>query len=327
MKDITGLTAYLGKIIGRPALLRRIAPKRLDGLPAFLASAYCFYEWNWLNQALILAVDPSGKEPVAPADLNTHHRILASHFGRSVVFVMPAMDAYQRNRLVHLAVPFIVPEFQLFIPPFASLCDQFRRTVRAGKLSGAAQTTVLYQILRHPPAVALLNQWAKWLGYSPMTMTKVRDELAANNLCVREIGAKPRGLRFSHRGRALWEAALPFLRSPVRRTCWARIPKAPSALLRAGLTALSHHTLVEDDSLPTYACRDTEWKRLIASRQARSLEHPDDANARVECWRYEPGLLAEDATVDRLSLFLALSDSEDERVRLACDTLLEGIPW
>jgi hypothetical protein len=328
MNDIQELASYLERITGHPEVLRRIAGQRLGGLPAFLTTAYRFYEWNWLDRTLILALTVPGAESASSGDLRAHHEVLTRHLACPVAFVFQALNAYGRNRLVHLGVPFIVPGLQLFIPPFASLCEQFQRTARTAKLSAAAQVTVLYQLFRHPPAAAMLNQWAEWLGYSAMTMTKVRDQLAANALCAREVGAKPRGLRFAHQGRVLWDAALPFLCSPIRRACWTQFPKKPQpALLSSGLTALAKRTMIEDDSIPTYACRDTEWKRLAEASNVRALDHPDEASARVECWRYAPELLAEDATVDRLSLFLSLSDSTDERVRLASQSLLEGMPW
>jgi len=321
------LAKYLEQILGKPADLRPLPADRLSGLPVFVVADYRFLEWRWLDQILILADAEPDKAAPSAADLKSIHHLLTDRFKCPVAFVYPAMDAYRRNRLIHLGLPFVVPGLQLFIPPFVSLCEQFQRTVKSVKLSAAAQVTVLFQLYRPQIEGSLLNQWAERLGYSAMTMTKVRDELAANNLCMREEGAKPRGLRFLHRNRALWETALPCLRSPVSRACWAKFQQPPPSLLPAGLTALSKRGLLEDDPLPTYSCYVNEWKRLNASQAIIKLDHEDEASARVECWRYDPGLLAEDAMVDRLSLFLSLADSPDERVRLAANSLLEGMPW
>ncbi|MBI3987425.1 MAG: hypothetical protein HY343_10920 [Lentisphaerae bacterium] len=326
MKANHRLAEYLEKIVGNPVTLRQLPAGRVSGLPVFLTADYRFLEWRWLDQLLILAHAESDNVPSA-TDLKSRHTLLVEQLKCPVVFVYPALDAYRRNRFVHLGLPFIVPGLQLFIPPFVNLCEQFQRLTKSMKLSAAAQVTVLFQLLRPQADGSLLNQWAERLGYSAMTMTKVRDELVANRLCVREDGAKPRGLRFLHQDRSLWEAALPFLRSPVRRTCWAKFQKPPPAWILAGLTALSKRSLLEDDPLPTYACHVNEWKRMIASRSIRKLDHHDEASASVECWRYDPGLLAEDAMVDRLSLFLSLADSADERVRLASNSLLDGMTW
>ncbi len=327
MKANQHLSEYLELVAGKPAGLRSLPADRLAGLPFFLAADYRFLEWRWLDQMLILAQAETDKEVPSATELQSRHRLLIEQFNCPVVFVYPAFDVYRRNRLVHLGLPFIVPGLQLFIPPFASLCEQYQRMANSMKLSATAQVTVLFQILRPQLDGLLLNQWAKLLGYSAMTMTKVRDELTANKLCLREEGAKPRGLRFLHQGRALWEAALPFLGSPTGRTCWVKFEKSTPTLLPAGLTALSKYSLLEDDPLPTYACELAEWKRLKGARTIHEVDQQEEASARVECWRYDPGLMAEDAIVDRLSLFLSLADSPDERVNLAAKSLLEDMTW
>lgn len=321
------LEKYLQKLTEKPPLLRGVEAARLGGLPIFLSTTCHFREWQWLNQKLILAEGVSPDNALTVADLQTRHQRLAEHFKLPVVLVFPHLDSYRRNRLLQLQIPFIVPERQLFIPPFAALSEQFQQAVNPGVLSAAAQVTILYQLLRHPPDGELLNLWANRLGYSPMTMTKVRDELATNGLCKREVGDKPRGLFFADHGQKLWHAARPILRSPVRQQRWAQFSTPPPVLVRAGISALSDLTMLGENPIPTYACRDSEWKQLLETQQVRLLDHADDATAQIECWRYVPGILAEDGRADRLSLFLSLADSADERIRIACNELLEQMSW
>lgn len=327
MKMNDRLVQYLEQLAGEPIDLKHLTSDQMTGLPTFLASEYVYMEWSWLGQRVVLAQVQGDHDLESVSKLQSTHQTLAGHFKRPVVFVFPALDAYYRNRLVQLGLPFIVPGRQLFVPPFASLSEQFNRVAKSDKLSAAAQATVLFQLHRPQADGSLLNQWAEWLGYSAMTMTKVRDELVAHNLCMREEGAKPRGLRFLHQKRALWDVALPFLRSPVGRTHWVQFQKTPPALPLAGLTALSKLSLLEDDPLPTYACHTNLWKKLKTVTSAQEVGHTEEASARVECWRYAPGLLAEKGTVDRLSLYLSLADSSDERVRLAAKSVLEGMSW
>lgn len=321
------LAKYLEQILGNPVDLRPLPANRLFGLPVFLTSDYRFWEWGWLDQRMVLADVGSEKEPPSVTELKSAHQLLSKQFKCPVVFVYPVMDAYRRNRFVQLGLPFIVPGHQLFIPPFVSLCEQFQRTTKPMKLSTAAQVTVLFQLYRQPADGSLLNRWAQLLGYSAMTMTKVRDELMAHGLCKREEGAKPRGLRFQLQKRELWEAARPFLLTPVKQTHWVRAQLRPGEFPFAGLTALSKLSLLEDDSLPTYACYLKDWKRLAVIQSGLEICHAEEASARIECWRYDPRRLAEKNTVDRLSLFLSLADSPDERVRLACNEIVEGMPW
>jgi len=48
----------------------------------------------------------------------------------------------------------------------------------------------------------------------------------------------------------------------------------------------------------------------------------------IQRWRYSPAILADDRrTVDRLSLYLSLRDSADERIQSALSRMLEGVKW
>ena len=78
---------------------------------------------------------------------------------------------------------------------------------------------------------------------------------------------------------------------------------------------------------PTFACHVNAWKKLITLPSVTEVGHVKEASARVDCWRYDPGLLTGEDKVDPLSLFLSLADFPDERVRLASKSLLEDMQW
>jgi hypothetical protein len=320
------LINYLENMLG-PIELSQLDRKRLNGLPAFLADAYRFNGWSWLGQHLVLARQKAIRHDLSLAELKAQNDLLKKHFKTAVVLVVSSLTPYQRNSLIHAGIPFILPNRQIFVPPFASLTEKFSRPTENTPLSAAAQITVLYQLLRHPPEQTLLYQWAEWLGYSAMTLSKVRDELVADNLCEQEPRQKAKGLRFLHQNKELWEAAKPYLRSPVRRTSWAVFQFPPPSLVPAGLTALANRSLIQDDTKSTYAFYSPEWKRLIDAHAIKEVTDSEIATARVELWRYQPALLATPKGVDALSLHLSLAGHADERVQLAVNSLLEKIPW
>lgn len=330
MNENENLVQYLTRMTGEPMRLRPVAGDRLKGLPVYLAREYRLDEWCWLGKTVVLAGVPAppdaDREGVAV--LTARLRVLEEHFHLPVVLVVPALRSYQRDRFVQHGIPFIVPGTQLFIPPFANLCEHYARQVRSPKISAAAQATVLYQLLKKPGPGLPLNAWARMLGYSPMMLTKVRDELVAAGLCVPAATTRARGLHFLHEGGKLWEKAQPALRSPVAKQRWIHLHALPpEGMLKAGVTALSELTLVEGDLLPTYACRNVTAATLASGTFFEQREHREEANARLECWRYDPCLFAEGDHVDRLSLYLSLAGSDDERIRLACAELQEGMKW
>jgi hypothetical protein len=47
----------------------------------------------------------------------------------------------------------------------------------------------------------------------------------------------------------------------------------------------------------------------------------------VQVWRYEPGMQTKEKTVDRLSLWLSLRDSRDDRIQMALDEIEGKFQW
>lgn len=321
------LIKYLEKATGTPIALRPLDKRRLTGLPALLVLGASFFETKWLAQSLVFAIIEPGKLDIPPREIAARRKRLAEHFQSPVVYVLPALDAYWRNSLVRMGVPFIVPGRQFFLPPLISLIEGAPRMEPQGRLSAPAQMAVLYQILLRPADSSLLSRWAEWLQYSVMTLSTVRNELVAHDLCVRESGERPRGLRFQKAGRDLWAAARPLLASPVRRIRRADIRADAPPLLKAGSTALAVQTMLNDAEPPTYACLASEWRGLVKAGALIPADPMDADAARIECWRYDPAILERDGLVDPLSLYLSLADNPDERVRLAADALLEKVEW
>jgi hypothetical protein len=47
----------------------------------------------------------------------------------------------------------------------------------------------------------------------------------------------------------------------------------------------------------------------------------------IELWRYDPCLLSQSNSVDRLSLYLSFEAADDERIEAALEELLKGMLW
>ena len=69
------------------------------------------------------------------------------------------------------------------------------------------------------------------------------------------------------------------------------------------------------------------WRALEQSgKTARAYEYESGVLIVVE-WRYDPRLCASDYVVDRLSLYLSLKDSKDERVLIALEDMMKEMQW
>ena len=84
--------------------------------------------------------------------------------------------------------------------------------------------------------------------------------------------------------------------------------------------------MLAEDQYPTYAMRDRDLVSAFERGELVGCQSRDEANARMESWKYDPWVLAENDVVDRCSLYLSLRNSGDERIQKEIKTLIERLP-
>ena len=107
--------------------------------------------------------------------------------------------------------------------------------------------------------------------------------------------------------------------SPIERILFADTKLVGG--LMAGETAMGHYTMLAEPATPVIAIDKATAKENAA------LMNKEYGDMKVEVWKYSPTLLSEDGYADRLSLYLCMKDSEDERIQIECDTLIEEMKW
>jgi DNA-binding MarR family transcriptional regulator len=330
MKHRTDIARYVEEITGASPVVRDVPLGDADRVPLFLRAAYQLSTVELFTRRLVLAAEHEAGG-TTPAEYARHVELLRAALGADVALVLPDVPAHVRNRLVRYRVPFIVPGRQMFLPPLAvDLRERGARRVRQPRagLSAAAQALVLFHLLVDSVEGRPLREVASALGYSAMTLSNVADELQSAGLCEIVTAGRTRHLVFGTRGRELWERALPLLDSPVRaRHCVRHTSRQAAELPVAGITALERYTGIVDDPVLTVAVRDREYRTLLERGDLVGCDGPEEAEAAVEVWPYDPVRLASTGCVDRLSLYLSLRDSPDERVQKELKSLLEGVPW
>ena len=192
-------------------------------------------------------------------------------------------------------------------------------------MSPAAQAAFLH-VLQNPDKGAFSPQeMAESLGYSSMSMSRVFDELESSGLGRGSSIGKRRLMELVDAKGELWERALPLLRSPV-----AESMPVPMNLLggpAAGLTALASYTSIAEPRLPVIAVSAATWRPIRNKLVHEQLGGSDVPLVEVEAWIYPPKAVVGGPVVDRLSLFLSLKGTPDERVEAALDELLAGMKW
>ncbi|WP_156994024.1 hypothetical protein [Terriglobus sp. TAA 43] len=226
-------------------------------------------------------------------------------------------------------VPFIVPGTQMFLPMMmVDLREQYARrgTKPLQQLSTAAQLIVLYHLVRQPLDQVPQATIADFLGYSRMAISRANEELQNVRLCELRRSGREVYLEFLGAPRTIWETAEPLLKSPVRKTHWIHWQKKPKDIPLAGTTALAKLTMLNEDSVPTFAIRERFVQAAWSAGRFSLAPGRDGADARLEGWAYDPALLSPRGdTVDPCSLYLSLRANADERVQKELQYLLDKV--
>ena len=311
---------YIEGATGTAPAFEAVAGERFGKLPLYLRGYYRIAKTRLFGHPRLLAFQTSDADTATPTEYARHHGTLRATLGDEVVLVLPRIASYGRQQLVRMGVPFVVPHRQIFLP-----------TLLVGSLDGgltaAAQVVLLCHLLRKSVEGVSLRDLARELGYSAMTLSTVRSELEFLKLCKPIRKGRSTHLVFSTSGHALWERAEPHLRNPVKVRHWVREMRADESILQAGLTALAASSMISDNELPTYAMKISDYRARLGKGILDDCFGPEGAQACVECWNYDPRLLSDGPTVDRLSLYLSLHGTDDERVAKALKTLVEDPSW
>ena len=315
----------------RDVLSIRVDPRPWSGedsLPAFLREAYAFRAARILEAPCLFVMD-RGAQPNTPAAIRKHLFEVGKRWDGEVVYVAAGIDSARRKQLIDQKVPFVVPGNQVFLPMLGIDLREHFWSVRgaAESLSPATQATFLRALRRRESGAFSPQEMASVLGYSNMTLSRAFDELETAGLGRHFIQGRRRLMELSGSGRDLWEKARPLLRTPVSRTVMVKASKDEIGAPAAGLTGLAVYTNLAEPNIPVIAVASSAWPDLrnrFPTAVAVSSESPV---VEIEVWTYPPKAVSDDATVDRLSLYLSLSGTADERVEAALDELLEGMKW
>lgn len=317
MEVVTGARPQLDLVPGPPSL------------PFFVREQFDFVETDLFGRRLVLAVERNPPAELSVTGYARDAKFLAQAFGQHVVLVMAKLPSFVRNRLVQNGVPFVVPGAQMYLPMLmVDLRERFSKVMSrtAGKLSPVSQLVVIYQILREADVRVPLAQLGERLAYSPQSMSFAQGELQEAGLCKVQRTGRKVFLEFGRRGKALWEQAESLMTSPVRKMQWVRWGQPRARAVVAGLSALSEISMLAEDSIATYAMRDRELVAAFQKGQLLGCNGREEADARMESWKYDPWVLAENGVADRCSLYLSLRASGDERVQKEIRPLIERLP-
>ena len=319
------LQRYLEDTLHEPARVAALDDAPI--LPSFLSRMYSLLEGHVAGRRCNFLATTDNT--ATPSDIAKHVALIRPAVDAIVVFVAPWLSAHNRSRLIERGIPFVVPGKQLYIPDLAmDLRERFRtpKPRRAAGLSPAAQAVLFHRLLRLDETAATPSLVAKQLHYSAMSIGRAFDDLVRAGLAHTERRGRERHILFQAEGRQLFDAAHDLLRSPVRTEKFLREVHAMPPLKRAGESALAELTDLSPPPLPALAVAATDWKSVAQTHEFIHTDR-DRASHIVESWSYDPATLSAAPTVDPLSLYAQFHNHSDERVSMAAERLLDGMPW
>ena len=324
LPPVSNLNSFLCEILGDGLEISKEPDRKLPGL---LCSSYDIRLCKYAGGVFNLMIERPGD--IRPIDsIEKHAAWLQELRGAPVAFVTENAPRYRISRLDKKRLPFVVPGLRAYLP-FVGIV---MRPIRASKPKeptkglGFASQQILVGYLNHcfggqisVPAICSL------FGYSRMTATKIMDELVASSFTTRRQipGSHIQGLKFRCEGRELWDGVKEQLKSPVRKILPLTVLPEGIEKVLSGESALAECSMLAPPGKVHVAhfFKGDEYERT------KTLCVPEEeASVFVEAWRYAP-LLPGHTTLDPLSVWLCVHDSEDERVQGELEEMLEDFKW
>ena len=317
--NIKKAISYLSKMCSTEVKYNKVADSDIKLLPIAIATAYNWYNVHLFGVELELAL-PKDEKACTPAVLLKQGVIATNRMNKHIVFVLSNIAPYNMTRLVASRVNFIVSDKLIFIP---SLLLELKtpvvsKLVEEEPIPQIAQCIILYQLQCGNLNTMTAYDLAERFSVSYPGVSRALRWLAAHGV-IRLNGSKLKSVEFCNEGKELWDRTEPMMTSPIEKLMYS--DDIPQDSLIAGENALEKYTLLASPSFATVAIPKARAKENIGVLDKEFGENM------IQVWKYNPHVLSSNGIVDKLSLYLSLRNSEDERIQMELETMINNIQW
>lgn len=324
------LATYLKDHFDLDLNLVSIPQQELERLPLYLRGGFSYFRGDLLDNKVFWAA-PLAENQFTPEQLQVQAQLIKQHFDSPIVFVLENIESWQRQRLIRKRVSFVQPLKQIYVPELLLELNNVRSLsknqpkVLSEKLSFPAQAIVLYHLGVGSTQEMSFQDIAEHVHYSAMSVTRAVKELNAFGL-VFINGTKGKSISFRKQGKALGDQILPMLQSPVRDIWYVSEIIGDIEYIKAGESALSSYTMLAEPDQQTVAFSRVEFLALKNKDAFKDINRRH-GEIKIEVWNYDPHIFSKENRVDRLSLYVALKDEEDERIKSALEEMINQMKW
>lgn len=173
-----------------------------------------------------------------------------------VVFFYESLQTYERDRLVAQGVYFIVAEKYAFVPTL--IFNRKGKTIKQ-TLTPSAQYILLYHLQIAPISGKSIKELENVVPYKYKTIAKSVNQLQFLGLLKLE-GGKEKTIQIERSPKELWDMDQPCLINPIKTISYSSTPLAEGMI--AGISALSHYTMLAPEDVPTKTLSAEQLKEL-----------------------------------------------------------------
>ncbi|NDV81551.1 hypothetical protein [Bacteroides sp. 51] len=318
------LEEYINNTLGIDIRVAPLNNQLYRNIPMYIIAAYDVNETTLFGQQVcLLHLKEESIDAFPPDTLKKQMQFVEQKTTLPVVFVFDSVASYNLMRYVKKGINFIIPGKQMFIP--ALMIDlrkvQDKIQQKTEHLLPVAQLVLFYHLQNEKLTGLTAKILAEKFNQSYRTMNRALNSLVDSGLC-RLIGKKDMLLEFVYSGKELWKESLQYLQNPVEKSTFTENNNPnPDISCVSGMNALARYTMINDEYKKYYAV----YRKNISKLNIETNKYGGENE--IELWKYDPKVLSKDGVIDKLSLFLLFKDSEDERIQMEIETMIEEIQW
>lgn len=313
-------------ILGRTIEIQPLGKKQLKGITIGDSLAYQFYDGEYRGIRLTF-LRPQNGNPSPKVCAITANRV-SDLMGCPIVFILESSPSYERQRLIDKDVFFVMGDKFVNLPMLVAN-ERMRKSRPAKRLTPTAQYTLLYHLQVESLEGMSARDISSKLPYSYESITLGLTCLSDLELCQKvSYGGKSKIVRFSLKGKDLWDKAKDFMIDPVEKRVYCDSLVTEQKFAQCNINALAHYTWLNPDHSQMFMMSKKELQNLIADKALRNINE-FDGNIMIEVWKYPvvSFIGSDNEWIDKLSLAISLREDDDPRVEGEIERLINELEW
>lgn len=243
-----------------------------------------------------------------------------------IAYELKVNSLSMRNVLVKNEVSFIDLPGNVFLPFMGIvLQDVYRKQfVRVDKMMPATQMVFLYLLYMKDEETVLKSEIANKLNLTKTSITRATAQLKEMDLISEQKSGTEISVKRKYSRRECYDKAKEYLINPIQKIVTSVKEEKTIELLNAGETALSLFSELNPPRLEERAVyKGDEITDQLVIVDARYEEW--DNCLKIQLWKYNPLYFAINGCVDPVSLACTFIGTEDERIEMGIEELLEEL--